>query len=268
MNKNKYAGLLFLVIALVSCRNQKHDAVKSPHKIIKFELAGAAEVETNIWNKYLKDAYINFYKDKVGILTDSGKYITGVCKYQEAGGLWNIKVDSLEGMMLTISRYEQKAGIERTVMEGNTLSGKGIKAVMEYDSYYEYEHIDQLSPAANKWRAIPVARQSEGEIKNRVTGQLHYIRDYFRMLHDRKDGYFNGKHLNAPFDFYSNGLGLKGPEYRKEWNNMFFDTTDARRGFEMLEDALNHVRTKLIVEETPSGIYNNVIDQMLHYIEA
>lgn len=257
------------MIALASCTATEHDAVKAPHKIIKIELSGTGQGDGNPLKRYLQNAYINFYKDgKIGILTDDGKYLSGNYTYQEAANIWEVQIASLDKLLIAVSRHEEKEGKEWTILEGNTTSGTGVKMVFEYDTYYQYENIDQLNPGDNIWRNTPKARQSDKELKAKLTGQLKYIKNYFQMLEEREDAYFNGKHLNTPFAFYANGLGLLQPDNRKSWEAMFFDTTDAMRGFEMLEDAMNSIQTKLIVEETPSGIYNNILGQMLRYIEA
>jgi hypothetical protein len=107
---------------------------------------------------------------------------------------------------------------------------------------YINQDFDLLSPEANKWQMKPTKKESEQEIKSRVLQHLDFLIQYFKLVEDKEQGYFEIDVLRTPFQFYANGLGvMRETESVEIWRTHFYDTEDANLGADMLMQGLRSI---------------------------
>lgn len=259
---------LFAVLAIASsCNTQPEGLFSTQLKVIKVETE-STESPSEALVQSLHNAHIKFYDKELALLTDSGNYRTAAYKYNDAGKSLSLKFPGQDAITFVVDdKAAAQADKNWIVLKGSTKAGAPVKIVLEPNDHYEYEDTDQLKPAANAWRLKPTKNQSKEEIKKKVIAQLDYMIAYFNMAIKREDRTFNVKHLNAPLDFYANGLAFKDYEPLAQWRNIFYDDEDASKGLELLIKAMKSMKEYPADKKSYTQGYANALSTMKAYLE-
>lgn len=101
---------------------------------------------------------------------------------------------------------------------------------------------DLFIPALSAWRTIPLKQESEQAIKHRLKSLLLYNAAYIRGIHFSSYQGLNTKHLNLPYDYYRGGMVLKPLDKCVNFQMLFFNTTDSKKAYQLLEQLSSTVK--------------------------
>ena len=100
---------------------------------------------------------------------------------------------------------------------------------------------DLFSDDRNEWRKKPVQRETKAEIKKRLSAMLEYYADYFKLV-TRNASYFSPSRVHLPFKYYQHAIGLRDLTERSAFHSFFFDSTQAREAYRLLEQGIYNRR--------------------------
>ncbi len=102
---------------------------------------------------------------------------------------------------------------------------------------------DLFSQAANAWRHKPLKSESLSEIKNRIASMLSYYSVYFKLV-ARESSYFIGARVMLPFEYYQHSIGLSDFDSTGYYANCFYNSQEAEKGYEYLQDLVSVLRNE------------------------
>jgi hypothetical protein len=102
---------------------------------------------------------------------------------------------------------------------------------------------DLFQPALNKWREKAVQAESDDAIRARLKQTLYYYSTYFASIKFNKVRHFNTTKILCPVTFYSGGLGLKRYKGDDDWTKVFYDSLDAKKAHDMLDQAFSKMHS-------------------------
>jgi hypothetical protein len=106
---------------------------------------------------------------------------------------------------------------------------------------YGNEEDDPYSEFNNKWRIKPTHSESDKEIKQRVMAHLAFFKLLFNDAYRDDKNYVTYDWFVSPVLPASNGIALKGySKIRIGWEACFYDSTQARAGYKLLNDAFDY----------------------------
>lgn len=253
---------ILLAIAMSSC-SLFGPSLKQTWHVTKIDAATGDEETESIFT----NAFISFYDDDVASFFNNNEHdqSLGAALYRDG----RFKRDGDE---LTFSLRKTTIDFTFTVLE---LSEKwlileiikgpkesiGTQLKCQPSDLYQAKSFDLLDPKNNAWRVKSDRKESKVEIKQRVATHLNYMINYFKMVDDKKLGYFETGILQTPFGFYSNGIALPNDfENDNKWLPCFYNEEDAATGAKMLSQGLGSI------EEYPAdgksytrGYYNALL---------
>ncbi|MDJ1480336.1 hypothetical protein QNI16_07560 [Cytophagaceae bacterium YF14B1] len=288
----KYILLPFLIFYLFltnSCSDD-HNSLSRSWRIMKVDMkeielkhSGRKDVqfgELNIQGRLdsiFKNTHIRLYeRGEYAILFQSGEYVS-------KNWLYDYKTEQItlvghtpmqEYVLKKIDSGKDWMQVELTLPRDFSITtefpefiiGK-VSLLFSEDHKYEEGETDLLEPHRNEWRIKPHKKATKEEIRKRLVDQLSYILDYFQLIEDKQQSYFDTRLLQSPLKFYSHGLGVASASNLPErWVQTFYDQEDAITAQKMLADALDstgdYPRGKTFIEE-----YKAVIEKMRLYLE-
>jgi len=105
---------------------------------------------------------------------------------------------------------------------------------------YSKESKDPYSGENNQWRIKPAAPESPAQIKERIKNHVHF----FILLYDdaqrNETNYVSYEWFVSPLLPASNGIALRHySRIKDQWENYFYDSTQAMQGYQLLEKAFD-----------------------------
>lgn len=200
-------------------------------------------------------SFIRFYGD--GNYT--GKLMTGFCS-----GKWSLKGDAL-----TLGTGDNDA----TMYTVKSLSGDALVLHIDnsrLNSDLRFEpapatadaSADPFSLPNNQWEIPARHREPDTAILARVRGHLRCELLYVRQAIDNKAESMSTTEFVTPLGFYGNGITLKSEaKVPAGWTRLFFDSADAHRGYEALQNAF---RADIAVPNTQNVflLYKGILSQL------
>ncbi|MDJ1468623.1 hypothetical protein QNI19_25930 [Cytophagaceae bacterium DM2B3-1] len=288
----KYFLLLCLVLPLfliTSCSDDRNTLSRS-WRIMKVEMKDI-ELKRNSKNRNLiqdatiqdkldsifKNTYIRLYeRGDYAILFQGGDYVSKNWTYdyktEQITLVGNTPME--EYVFKKIDSGNNWMQVELTLPRDFNISADSpefiigkVALLFSEDHKYEEGEMDLLDPHRNEWRRKPHKKATKEEIRKSLVEQLSYILDYFQLVEDKKQSYFEPRLFQSPLKFYSHGLGVPSVSAWPERSlKIFYDQENALTAQQMLGDALNstgdYPRGKNFIEE-----YKAVIEKMRLYLE-
>ncbi len=267
--------LLLLIFSLTACQEKK-EGLHREWRMMKVRLVepdnSVSNVELQQKVDELVEAHLHLYADEqYALLYKNGRYVTQKWTYDyKTERLTLIGNTPQEEIALKI-RGEGKNWVEfewiNKKQKSDNLPDFVIRLLCNASTKYEYGETDLLSPARNQWRIKPTSAQSEEQIRKRLLQQLTYCIDYFKLIEEKEQSYFEVALLQSPFRFYNHGFGIaSASDLPERWTETFYNESDARKAQVMLAEALHssgdYPRAKSFVEE-----YRTVLESMRLYLE-
>lgn len=257
--------ILFLCLALVSCVNMKNDfdpkkeivgdwLVLYPQHILK------TDVQRKLYGK-AQDSIVNDMGLKLLRFKQSGEFFQMDSIYGDHGS-WSMSDSG--SLKITaagkgIENFIGKVGglLSDTILieEMVQLENEKIKLVWYLKKVEKNDEGAKLfETSVNNWRQKPAKKQTESEIRMKMTAMLEYYSAYFKVV-SVESIYFLSTRVFLPFTYYQHGVGLKSFDPGSDFANCFFDINDAKKGYDLLENVFGIANE----EEFPSGM-NFVIE--------
>lgn len=264
------ATLMFLMLSCSS--KSKYEAA---FRVVKYEViltersVAKDTVTKELYDTFFKDeAFIKFFDtDSLSFLTSLGYYSKGTWSHDDEAGTFDINIGPLGSM--TYQKQEEEGegkGLDYLVLKSRNSKGLTVNLLLKKDDYFESDKTDLLSLPLNWWRIKPTKSESKAQIKRRVLAQIDYMISYFELISDKKYGSFQSKPLVCPFSLFANGIGLD-PSGVQDYNQLFFDDTDAAFAYNLLKGGLNSISVYPADKESYTKGYANALKEIRKFIE-
>ncbi|MDJ1504609.1 hypothetical protein [Xanthocytophaga agilis] len=282
--------LIILYLFLATSCSEDRDTLSRSWRIMKVEMKeielkhnGRKDVQLNNLNiqgrldSIFKNTHIRLYeRGEYAILFQGGDYVS-------KNWLYDYKTEQItlvghtpmqEYVLKKIDSGKDWMQVELTLPRDFSITAEfpefiigKVSLLFSEDHKYEEGETDLLEPHRNEWRIKPLKKASKEDIRKRLVDHLSYILDYFQLIEDKQQSYFDTRLLQSPLKFYSHGLGVASSSNLPErWSNTFYDQEDAITAQKMLGDALDstgdYPKGKTFIEE-----YRKVIEKMRLYLE-
>ncbi|HET6994094.1 MAG TPA: hypothetical protein VFI06_03880 [Chitinophagaceae bacterium] len=93
----------------------------------------------------------------------------------------------------------------------------------------------------NKWRIRPTHRETEGQIKQRLSDMLRYYSDYYSLVTE-ESSFFVTTRVFLPFKFYQHGMGIKPFDEESYFVRLFYDKAQAEQAWKYLKLMMSALR--------------------------
>jgi hypothetical protein len=110
-----------------------------------------------------------------------------------------------------------------------------------------------VKPEYNTWRKKATAKQSEKELRQRLSTILQYYASYYKLVADESI-FFIGGRVVLPFNYYQHGMGILPYNPQSEFAKLFYDNEQAEEAYGYLNNTMDNLKG-----EYPSG--KNYVDE-------
>lgn len=90
----------------------------------------------------------------------------------------------------------------------------------------------------NKWRVKPTKKETDAEIRSRVRNHIEFMQLYFENALEAGLRVVSEPNLASPFEVYSNGISMRKFDEIRDWQDLFFDGEDAKKGYDIIESEM------------------------------
>lgn len=97
---------------------------------------------------------------------------------------------------------------------------------------------DPYAARYNKWRIKPKLKETDKEIQERVKSHVEFMQVYFENALEIGLEVVSEPNLASPFEIYSNGVSMRKFEDIKDWQELFFDFEDAKKGYNIINNEM------------------------------
>jgi hypothetical protein len=275
MAMNKY--LLFILLGFISCVNIQ-DKVFDPQKEIEGDwliLYPKHILKNDAQRKIYgvaQDSIVNLFGLKLISFTDKGQFLQ-VDSLFGVQGNWKVK-DTTHLEVRSVGKgFELFNGnivgiINDTILieQMVPIDRENIKLIWHLKKMGTENGGTALFKRDNNlWRQRPQKKENEAEIKSRVVKMLKYYSLYFKVV-SKESIYFSPARVSLPFTYFQHGVGLK--MFDNDFEKCFFDTDDARKGYQLLKNAFEETKSL----DFPSGSnfvieYSEYFQRLADYFE-
>ncbi|WP_153796903.1 hypothetical protein [Foetidibacter luteolus] len=117
------------------------------------------------------------------------------------------------------------------------------------DRYSSLEK-DPYSIIYNNWRVKPLQPETKEQIAKRTLNHLQFLQMIFRDAKDKRKTRVDYNWFSTPFIISSSGVALKFFEdVQQDWVKNFYDSTQAREGYQLLRKCFKHKLKHLDTED-------------------
>jgi hypothetical protein len=223
---------------------------------------------SNLMGGLTNDSFYKLYDNHTFGAFIKGKYTQGSWEYNDDNKKLALVHTELKKKIPMIINKLDDIWL-KLELEDASLFHQGLKPVMLWkkNDSFENKTVDLLSYEQNWWRVKPKHKESKDEIKKRVLGHITYVIDYFKLVIDKKQGYFQVDILETPFSFYSGGMGLPySVEPDSRWGQTFYNKEDAEYALFLLSNALKSIGTYPNDSRWTEG-YKKALTSMREFLE-
>ena len=90
----------------------------------------------------------------------------------------------------------------------------------------------------NQWRVKPKHKETAKEIRERVKNHIEFMQLYFENALEIGVRVVSEPNLGSPFEIFSNGVSMRKFEEIKDWQDLFFDLEDAKKGYDIIDNEM------------------------------
>ncbi len=90
----------------------------------------------------------------------------------------------------------------------------------------------------NHWRIKPKNKESDKEIRERVKNHVEFMQLYFENALETGVRVVSEPNLSSPFEIFSNGVSMRKFEEINDWRELFFDSEDAKKGYDIINNEM------------------------------
>jgi hypothetical protein len=266
-----------IIISLAACKRDSSELLVGRWDFSSLEMPGMPDFlyeikqtgEDNAFalKKFLLDNKLIFRKDSTYDIVLLKQYIHGSWHYDATTKYIFLKDSSASKLDMTI-HIDSVTG-SRLIFDLDEFAlTKLVRLHAAQDNYYDllfnksycqfyldadkdrYSDLkdDPYSIVNNKWRVKPYQQEADKQIKERVFNHLGFWQQLFADAQEKDRSYVSYSWFDSPLTVAENGVRLEFyDEHKKEWDQNFYDSTDANKGYQMLRKCfsrkLNYMKT-------------------------
>lgn len=145
-------------------------------------------------------------------------------------------------LILTYSNKREKELVIRSVAADNMelmekkITGGYVRLNLNSDAMmHQDQKNDPFHPLNNKWRIAPAKKETDQEIKQRVSACIRFFALYYRDNIKRSMEEISFRGLPKIFKWYSGGIGVyERIELDDSWIACFYNKEQAEKGYELV----------------------------------
>ncbi|HEX8358397.1 MAG TPA: hypothetical protein VF610_13330, partial [Segetibacter sp.] len=143
-------------------------------------------------------------------------------------GTWKYKDDAL--LLTNAANTTTTLPLKHVDAEELQLvTGKGVTANFDAQTYQSKGANNPFSLANNRWRIRATHKETEQELKNRLINHCQFWASYFTWAFENKLANVDVRSTPTLIKIYGNGFGLKPyEELPAAWRSYFFDAEDCK----------------------------------------
>jgi hypothetical protein len=297
-NMKKLFCCFILAISLASCKRDTSELLVGRWDFSSLEMPGMPDFLYEIkktgddkavtFKKFLLGDKLILRKDSTFDLVMLKQYIHGSWKYdKESKNLFlkdvsanklnmTVRVDSVSALRLIfdIDEFSLNKIVNLHAADNNYYDLLQNKSYCQFyldinrDNYSDLKD-DPYSIENNKWRVKPFEQESDKQIKERVFNHLNFWQNLFADAQEKNRSYVAYSWFDSPLVVAENGVKLEFyDEHKKEWDQNFYDSTDANKGYQMMRKCFSK-KLKFKQTEDKYNRHEDVIKQLkANYTEA
>lgn len=287
-----------IAISLSACKRDASDLMIGRWDFTSLEMPGMRDFLSEIKDqgedvataqkKFLLGNKLILRKDSTFDLVMLKQYIHGNWKYDKENRNLFLKDASANKLNMTVRVDSVNA--TRLIFDIDEFSLNKIVNLHEADDNYyglllnksycqfyldiDRDHYSDLkddpySIENNKWRVKPFEQESDQQIKERVLNHLDFWQNLFADAQEFDRPYVSYNWFDSPLVVAVNGVQLEFyNEHKNEWDQNFFDSVDANKGYQMMRKCFSK-KLKFLDTENKYKRHEDVIKQLkANYTEA
>jgi hypothetical protein len=253
-----------------------------------YEIKKTGEDNAVTFKKFLLGDKLILRKDSTFDLVMLKQYIHGSWKYdKESKHLFlkdmsanklnmTVRVDSVNALRLIfdIDEFSLNKIVNLHAADNNYYDLLQNKSYCQFyldvdrDRYSDLKD-DPYSIENNKWRVKPFEQETDKQIKERVLNHLDFWQNLFADALEKEKTYVAYSWFDSPLVVAENGVKLEFyDEHKKEWDQNFYDSTDANKGYQMMRKCFSK-KLKFMQTDDKYKRHEDVIKQLkANYTEA
>jgi hypothetical protein len=279
---------LFVIVLILFCACKKTTSRLIPGRwnIEKMYEAGTLESSYSYTQQEANTVFYSnrfiFHKDGTFDITLFQTYLHGVWTYNEAEKILQITADNSNK---TFTCVVDTIGIGNLVITPEKAFLKKVQLVSDSalynsanidinlqhtfvlttakESYYKKEK-DPYNVINNAWRIKPLQAETNPQIHARALNHLQFLQLIFKDALEKEREAVVYNWFTTPFTIANNGVALKFyQEIKDSWEKNFYDSTEAKEGYEMLRKCFSH-KIKFMQTENKFLKKVDMFDQMIN----
>lgn len=274
-----YKYFIFIFLFLGSCLGKKEyvfipkEEIKGNWLILYPQHILKTDQQRKVYGR-AQDSIVNFMGLKLVSFKNNGEFLQTDSLF---GGHGNWTINDTGSLKITSAGkgFESFSGLFAGIKNDTILIEELIS--LENEPIKLIWHLKKILPGSeesslfksemNKWRQKSSGTETDAEIKKRVVSMLEYYSLYFKMV-SVESIYFSPVRVFLPFSYYQHGIGLKEFNSRDYFTICFFNTANAKKGYEILKDGFEKIKDL----DFPSGEnyvieYSKYFDKLARAIE-
>jgi hypothetical protein len=290
-NMKKVFSCIIILLSLSACKRDSSELLAGRWDFTKLEMPGMQDFmeeiqqsdddEATTLKKFVLSSKLILRKDSSFDLVILKQYIHGSWHYdKESKNLFlkdssaskldmTIRVDSINASQL-IFDIDQFALNKLVNLHAAYNNGYYLLRDKSYCQFYldadkdRYTTLeeDPYSIENNRWRVKPFNAETDEQLKQRVLNHLDFWENLFTDAQEFERPYISYGWFDSPLTVAVNGVRLEFyDEHKKEWDQNFYDSADAGKGYQMMRECFSK-KLKFMDTENKYKRHEDVIKQL------
>lgn len=187
-----------------------------------------------------------------------------------------MQVDSISPAILALRVRQQELN---KLIPANMYGDRGFSYFQNHGPYvfvlsadkekYNNEKEDPYSTDNNLWRIKPASPETDKQLAARVVNHVQFVRSMMQDVVDGRKTYISLHSFHTPLIMDANDIRLQHYEdIQDEWKDNFYDTAQAKKGFDLLEKAVLYNGVKPGATNDRFVNSSNMLGQVIEHLEG
>ena len=250
----------FIFLFLVSCLSKKDDVfipkeeIKGNWLILYPQHILKTDQQRKIYGR-AQDSIVNYMGLKLVSFKGNGEFLQTDSLFG-GHGKWTINDTGSLKITSAGKGFESFTGVLTGIKNDTILIEELVS--LENETIKLIWHLKKILPDSeegglfknemNQWRQKSSRTETDVEIRKRIVSMLKYYSLYFKIL-SVESSYFSPVRVFLPFSYYQHGVGMKEFNPLHYFTICFFNTANAKKGYEMLKEGFEKTKD----QDFPSG---------------
>ena len=200
-------------------------------------------------------------------LQPNGKFTSYLSAFDY--GDWKLQDSTLQ--LTTHNKGKLLLEVKHLTPKQMVCINKGSHKVFRFNGFENSISPEPESPFAitnNLWRAKPSHKESDAELTSRLKNHFRWWEKYFSWSLNSKIKVLDIRSTPSVLELYGNGFELKYYDYQfPEWKNIFYDTANCWRAYEMVYYLMYRKNIKWLKTENRFESYISAFQQLQQWMD-